>query len=314
MYIYGPHNSKRLGTSLGVDLLAFPPYKKCTLDCVYCEIGKTPKMGKMNPGDRIGLDDDFFDELENILPRYIERGLDSITIGYLGEPTLSSGLEMVIKSIRKILGLGSVRSSKSDQPNVSPPRIGVFTNSTTLIPTTMDNTGGVIDILLEADDIIAKLDCAIQPTFEQINRPIHSAKMPSISEIIDGLTILGEKVNNFNKNVNSGIEYEEMPKKRLIIQTLLLEGNKDGVNITNISSGDLKALSKAYCKIKPSEIHLYTIFRPPAYSGFRALSNEKMNGIKENVEAYMREYSDTNTNRGGKCYKNIIIKAFGRDR
>ena len=41
-YIFGPVPSRRLGLSLGVDII---PPKLCTLDCIYCEVGATDKRG-----------------------------------------------------------------------------------------------------------------------------------------------------------------------------------------------------------------------------------------------------------------------------
>ena len=41
-FLYGPVPSRRLGYSLGIDIV---PYKTCTLDCVYCQLGKTTRKG-----------------------------------------------------------------------------------------------------------------------------------------------------------------------------------------------------------------------------------------------------------------------------
>ena len=64
-YTYGPFNSRRLGLSLGVDIL--PNYKLCTYNCVYCEIGPTNQV--ISPEDRIKAppSSNFRKELKDIL-------------------------------------------------------------------------------------------------------------------------------------------------------------------------------------------------------------------------------------------------------
>ena len=52
-YTYGPFNSRRLGLSLGVNILL--DYKVCSYNCVYCEIGATNKEGLVSPKYRINL-------------------------------------------------------------------------------------------------------------------------------------------------------------------------------------------------------------------------------------------------------------------
>ena len=93
-YIFGPVPSRRLGISLGVDLM---PHKTCTLDCVYCECGKTTRLTMETkayvPVDRI------IDELSRFLSSYPD--LDYITFSGSGEPTLHSGIEEIIHFIKK---------------------------------------------------------------------------------------------------------------------------------------------------------------------------------------------------------------------
>ena len=108
-YVFGPVPSRRLGFSLGVDLV---PFKTCTLDCVYCQLGKTTRKTVLRrpyiATDRIMA------ELKDTLARGQE--IDFITLSGSGEPTLNSGIGWIIKEIKKI----------SDTP------VAVLTNGTQL--------------------------------------------------------------------------------------------------------------------------------------------------------------------------------------
>lgn len=76
-YTYGPFPSRRLGLSLGVDIL--PRTKLCTYNCVYCEIGSTEKNQLVSPEHRIKMppSPNFRNELKSILTYFPH--LNSIT-------------------------------------------------------------------------------------------------------------------------------------------------------------------------------------------------------------------------------------------
>jgi wyosine [tRNA(Phe)-imidazoG37] synthetase (radical SAM superfamily) len=148
--------SRRLGYSLGVDFL---PYKTCTLDCVYCQLGPTPETT-----DRAGC---FFEE-EDVLSQVqgavaSARGrIDYITFSGSGEPTLNAGLGSLIRKIK----------AATDIP------VAVLTNSTLM------TREEVRQALMEADLVVPSLDAATQDVFEEVNRPHASLK---IRDIIQGL-------------------------------------------------------------------------------------------------------------------------------
>jgi len=154
-YIYGPVPSRRLGLSLGVDII---PFKVCSLDCVYCQLGPTTKKTTESK--------DYFPEQEIIsqIKKRIETSsrIDYITFSGSGEPTLNSKIGTLIKKIKKI----------TDIP------VAVLTNSTLL---TKKN---VRASLKQADLVVPSLDAANQDVFEKINRPHASLK---IEDIIEGL-------------------------------------------------------------------------------------------------------------------------------
>lgn len=154
-YVYGPVPSRRLGLSLGVDII---PFKVCSLDCVYCQLGPTTQK-TVEPKD-------YFSEQEIVaeIKKRIESSarIDYITFSGSGEPTLNSKIGNLIKKIKKV----------TDIP------VAVLTNSTLL------SDKNVRDSLKQADLVVPSLDAATQEVFEKINRPHPSLK---IDLIIEGL-------------------------------------------------------------------------------------------------------------------------------
>jgi wyosine [tRNA(Phe)-imidazoG37] synthetase (radical SAM superfamily) len=142
-YLFGPVPSRRLGMSLGIDLI---PKKVCSLNCVYCEVGKTTKLTT----DRLEYVkyDKVIDELKNFMSK--NPKIDYITFSGSGEPTLNSRIGDVLNFI------------KENYPNV---KTAVLTNGTLLSDKNLRQE------LLKADVILPSLDAAGQEAFEKINRP-----------------------------------------------------------------------------------------------------------------------------------------------
>lgn len=155
IHVYGPVPSRRLGYSLGVDIL---PYKTCSLDCVYCQLGRTPETTVDAQA--------FFDEeeiLSQIKAKIAEfKKIDFITFSGSGEPTLHAGLGSLIRRIKDL----------TDIP------VAVLTNGTRLM------RNDVRQALLAADLVVPSLDAVTQDIFEKVNRPHPSVK---ISDVIQGL-------------------------------------------------------------------------------------------------------------------------------
>ncbi len=93
-YLFGPVPSRRLGMSLGVDLV---PKKVCSLDCVYCEVGKTTKLTT----DRMEYVkyDNIISELHKFMSN--KPKIDYITFSGSGEPTLNSRIGEVLFYVKK---------------------------------------------------------------------------------------------------------------------------------------------------------------------------------------------------------------------
>jgi wyosine [tRNA(Phe)-imidazoG37] synthetase (radical SAM superfamily) len=95
---YGPVPSRRLGLSLGVDLV---PYKVCCYDCLYCQVGRTSDLTVSRR--------DFIDPDE--VAREVEEALrtggraECVTLSGSGEPTLHQGLREVAGALRRVTPL-----------------------------------------------------------------------------------------------------------------------------------------------------------------------------------------------------------------
>jgi wyosine [tRNA(Phe)-imidazoG37] synthetase (radical SAM superfamily) len=152
-YLFGPVLSRRLGLSLGVDLLR---HKTCNLDCVYCELGKTrcltEERGRFVPPERV---------LREISNRS-QESFDFLTFAGSGEPTLSRDLGEVLGKAREMV----------EAP------LAVITNSTLFSSPAVRREAAFADVVLPS------LDAATQSTFQAINRPAPGLQ---IEEVIEGL-------------------------------------------------------------------------------------------------------------------------------
>lgn len=140
--VYGPVPSRRLGRSLGIDLV---PYKTCTYDCIYCQLGRTRNQTlerrEYVPVRRILKD----------LERKLAEGVapDYISLAGSGEPTLNSGIGRIIRNIKK-------------KTRIS---VAVLTNGSLL----WDRR--VQEELMGADLVIPSLDAGDGFLFDYVNRP-----------------------------------------------------------------------------------------------------------------------------------------------
>lgn len=155
-YLFGPVPSRRLGMSLGVDLV---PKKVCSLDCVYCEVGFTTKLTTERK-EYIP-----FNKIIKELKHYFINNPDPdyITFSGSGEPTLNSCIGEVLQFI------------KSEKPKIP---IAVLTNGTLFYDKKVRAD------ILNADVVLPSLDAAVDLSYQKINRP---AKQLTIGKYIQGL-------------------------------------------------------------------------------------------------------------------------------
>lgn len=155
-YLFGPVPSRRLGMSLGIDLV---PKKVCSLDCVYCEVGKTTKL-TLERKEYIPLD-----KIKNELTNYFNHNPnpDYITFSGSGEPVLNCRINDVLQFTKKV------------KPNIP---VAVLTNGTMLFDKTVRKD------IMDADVVLPSLDAATNGVFKKINRP---AKGLTIDKYIQGI-------------------------------------------------------------------------------------------------------------------------------
>ena len=155
-YVFGPVSSRRLGVSLGVDLV---PLKSCPLDCIYCEARATTLLTMERkeyvPVDRV------IEELNDILVTAPE--LDFITFSGSGEPTLNSRIGDVIRFVKR------------DFPQY---KICLLTNGLLLGDRELQADIAGIDLL------IPSLDGSNAAEYEKINRPVSSMPFEKFTGIL----------------------------------------------------------------------------------------------------------------------------------
>jgi len=154
-YIYGPVPSRRLGRSLGLDLV---PFKTCTYDCVYCQLGRTT-IKTIERKEYVPVKE-VLAELEKKLAGDIAP--DYISLAGSGEPTLNAGIGDLIG---KIQGL-------TDIP------VAVLTNGSLLWMTEVQ------DALMAADLVLPSLDAGDEHLFRYVNRPHGDI---SFERMVDGI-------------------------------------------------------------------------------------------------------------------------------
>jgi wyosine [tRNA(Phe)-imidazoG37] synthetase (radical SAM superfamily) len=181
--IYGPVLSRRLGYSLGINILS-PHIKICSFDCVYCQYGKTElKTQNPDPASLYSVNE-IIKEVEKGL--MTARKLDFITFSGNGEPTLHPQIAEIVTRVKKL----------RDQlrPDV---KLAMFSNVSELQREDVRHAIGMID------QPILKLDGGDEETIQRINRPVEGINLTDIVSGIrkfDGITLqtlfLGGKLSN----------------------------------------------------------------------------------------------------------------------
>ena len=152
-YVFGPVPSRRLGRSLGVDIV---PFKTCTYDCIYCQLGRTTRK-TIERKEWVPLQD-VLDEAKSKL----STRPDYITLSGSGEPTLFSRLGDLVDGIK----------------NMTNVPVALLTNGSLLWQPE------VLRSIRDVDLLIPSLDAGDEAMFRRVNRP-HEAI--SFDRIIDGL-------------------------------------------------------------------------------------------------------------------------------
>ena len=152
-HVFGPVPSRRLGRSLGIDLV---PLKTCPYDCVYCQLPRTT-CKTVERREWVSLES-VWKELEQKL---VSRP-DYVTFSGSGEPTLHIGIGEIITRLKKVLEVP----------------VAVITNGSLLWQADVRRS------LLLADLVIPSLDVASENLFNSVNRPHHSL---NFHQMVEGL-------------------------------------------------------------------------------------------------------------------------------
>lgn len=168
-HIFGPVPSRRLGISLGIDII---PFKTCTFNCLYCECGKTSQLTVRRKSFwGAGV---IITELKKVFSSI--RHVDFLTFSGSGEPTLNKNIGQMISEIKKITSIP----------------VAVLTNGALLFRDDVKRD------LKKADLILPSLDAVSTEVFRTINQPHHTL---NIDKIINGLI-------EFRKDFNGEIWLE----------------------------------------------------------------------------------------------------------
>lgn len=235
--IFGPIHSRRLGSSLGVNLSPNDG-KVCSFDCVYCEAGYN-SQGAGTTG--LPRREDVSRELDAKLKSMIEAGehLDVITFSGNGEPTLHPQFAEIIDD--------TIALRDKYFPQV---KISVLCNSTRL------GDESVVAALRKVDNNILKLDSAITSTMRLIDQPAS----PSFTS--EGVI---EQIAQF--------------AGQCVVQTMFLRGEHDGKIIDNTTPEEVEALIKAYKRISPRQVMIYSIDRKTPEQKLEKVSREELEAI-----------------------------------
>jgi len=155
-HLYGPVPSRRLGRSLGIDLV---PYKICTYDCIYCQIGKTTQKA-LERREYVPVKD-ILEEVERFLKEETSS-IDYLSLSGSGEPTLHSKIRDIIEGLKRITSIP----------------VAVITNGSLLYLKEVQKD------LLDADVLLPSLDAVSPEVFAKVNRPDEGF---SVERTVEGL-------------------------------------------------------------------------------------------------------------------------------
>ncbi|KYH42831.1 MAG: Fe-S oxidoreductase [Candidatus Bathyarchaeota archaeon B63] len=239
--IYGPVPSWRLGRSLGVDVTA--PPKKCTFNCVYCQLGKTKihvSTPEMLEKPLVGPDKVLAD-LDDVLKRIDLETVDIVTFSGTGEPTLNLSLGEIAEQVKARIGMLPM---------------AILTNSSLFYREDIRRN------LSKFDLVVAKLDAGDDTALKLINRP--ADRDLRISTLIDSIKKLRGEI-----------------KATLALQVMLL--HSENGRVTNVKGEHLKKLINAIIEVQPDIVQLEVPYRPPSESYVRQPPRRDLREISQKL-------------------------------
>ena len=237
--IFGPIRSRRLGISLGVNLLPNDS-KVCSFNCIYCECGWNPD--KREKKAVLPSREEVKELLKKKLLEMKAEGEmpDVITFAGNGEPTLHPDFEAIIDDTIEL------------RDELDPKgKVAVLSNSTTL------KKASVVSALKKVDDNIMKLDSAISETVELMDCPVGRFSLTETIENLkrfDGQAIIqtmllrgnykGQAIDNTtDAEIDALIEaIKEIAPRQVMIYTIARDTPAD--NLEEVSSDDLRRIGE----------------------------------------------------------------------
>lgn len=239
--IYGPIHSRRLGMSLGINLMPNDG-KICSFDCLYCEAG----FNAQGPGnDGVPSRDTVKKQLKRKFEEMKAAGqkLDVITFSGNGEPTLHPEFNKVVADVMRL------RTEYFPDAKVS-----VLSNST------MAGKPAVAEALLKVDNNILKLDSALPHTFRLINRPVSPNVLPEgvIADlkrfsgkcIVQTIMIRGEfEGQHFDNTTDEELDallnaYRQIQPREIMLYSIDRKTPAD--NLEKVSKEELERIAKRF--------------------------------------------------------------------
>ena len=262
--IFGPVRSRRLGISLGINLMP-PDGKVCTFDCIYCECGlnaeRRPKLPRPTRKE-------VAETLEKKLQEMAAEGQlpDVLTFAGNGEPTTHPHFADIIDD--------TIRLRDQYCPEA---KVSVLSNATQL------HRRDVFEALLRVDNNIQKLDTVDADFIRAVDRPV--SPNYDVREVVEQLkafqghviiqTIFFNVEERGARNEKRGTRSEEEEK----ISSKLLPPS------SNIGAAFVEPWLKIVADIRPQSVMIYTIDRETPIKGLEKASPEELNRIRDLVIA-----------------------------
>ena len=247
---YGPIHSRRLGTSLGMELMPLE-HKLCTFNCVYCECGWNTPVSHPQLPTREEVKKALEEKLSTFHTASADRQnfqlstLDVITFSGNGEPTLHPDF------------LGIIEDTCALRDQYCPKaKVSVLSNSTQL------GRPDVVQALRLCDNRILKLDAATDEMMRRIDLPV-----------------------NANLTVAQLIEWLKAFDGDFTLQTCFLRGEHAGKPIDNTTPEELEAWYKAVDNLHPKQLMVYVIDRKTPEENLSKISREEMESIAAPLRA-----------------------------
>lgn len=165
--IYGPVASRRLGPSLGINLLPFD-YKLCTYNCIYCQYGPTKLCGYTGTprdSERLPVPTDVEESLRSVLELYPD--INYITFSGNGEATLHPQFANIVGRVKMVRDKLSPRA-----------KVAILSNSASIVDPEIRKA------MAQFDRPILKLDAGTNRMFQHVNRPHPEVRFDEVTKAL----------------------------------------------------------------------------------------------------------------------------------